>query len=191
MILAVFLLAVSVLWQRCWRQHEEQRKRGVLHAQFAAMLPGALSFEKMAPAGDDQTVRRSGPYLMREVHRGLDPQGKTVGYIVRFRGRGYQNDIEGMLALNASAQQILRLAITESAESPHENLFEDSPEFVRQFQGFDCRSPLTLMRPGDDGIHAITGASISSQIVVRFMNECIQSLKTRVQLDGTSAGSAG
>jgi|TARA_Y100000310_G_scaffold345699_2_gene468482 Na+-translocating ferredoxin:NAD+ oxidoreductase RnfG subunit len=186
-VLAIFLLTVTVIWQRFWQRYAEEREQGILEAQLTTMLDRAVDFEKIALGGGDQIVKRSSPPSMRDAFRVLDSQGKTVGYVIRFRGQGYQNDIEGMLVTNASARKILRLSITESREWPHKNLFEQSSAFIRQFQNYDCKSPLRLMLPDDEGIHAITGASISSQIVVRFMNECIQALKIHLQSESKQA----
>ena len=180
-LLAIALLTLTAMWQRSWQRTAEERKERLLEAQLSTMVERAVDFEQMVLRVDGQPVRRSRSGRVTIAYRALDDGGKTIGYVIPFKGKGYQNDIEGMLALNASAQKILRLTITESRESPDENLFQRSQAFIQQFQGVDCRSPVRLMLPADEGIHAITGSSISSQIVVRFLNEHIQALKSHLQ----------
>ena len=125
-----------------------------------------------------------------DAYRARDSHGKTAGYIIRFKGPGHQDDIEGLLVLDASVRKIVRLTITESKESPQKDLFGRTPDRLR-FQGVFCGKPVRLALPWDEGIHAITGASISSKIVVRYMNECITALKAYLQSESKKTGRTG
>ncbi len=180
-LLAMALLVSTAIWQRSWGRATEQRREQVLRSQLSAMVDGAVDFRKMALHAASQPVRRSASARVTTAYRAVDGRGDTIGYVVPFRGKGYQDDIEGMIAVNATAQEILRLAIIESRETPETKLFARSQDFIHQFQGIDCRSPVRLMFPADKGIHAITGASISSQLVVRLLNEHIRALKSHLQ----------
>ena len=180
-LLAIALLILAAIWQRSWQPTAEERKERLFEAELSTMVESAVDFEQMVLRVDSQPVRRSSPRRVVTAYRALDGGGRTIGYVIPFKGQGYQYDIEGMVAVNATSQNILRLTITESRDSPDENLFQRSQDFIQQFQGVDCRTPVRLMLPSDKGIHAITGSSISSQIVVRFLNENIQALKSHLQ----------
>ena len=190
-LLAIALMTLTGIWQRSWKHAAEREKEGILKVGFSTMVDGAVDFEKMVLHAGSESVRRSASARATTVYRAVDSTDDTIGYVIPFRGKGYQDDIEGMIAVNASAQKILRLALTISRESPEKNLFERSQVFIHQFQGVDCRSPVRLMLPADKGIHAITGASISSQIVVRLLNEHIQALKNHLEQTKNRAEGTG
>ena len=190
-LLAIALLILAAIWQRSWQPTAEERKERLFEAELSTMVESAVDFEQMVLRVDSQPVRRSSPRRVVTAYRALDGGGRTIGYVIPFKGQGYQYDIEGMVAVNATSQNILRLTITESRDSPDENLFQRSQDFIQHFQGVDCRSPVRLMLPSDKGIHAITGSSISSQIVVRFLNEQIQALKNHLQQANEQAKGTG
>ncbi len=180
-LLAIILMTLTGIWHASWKHVAEREEERILQVRFSTMVDGAASFRKMALRAGDRSVRRSAPARVTTAYRAVNSRGDVVGYIIPFKGRGYQDDIEGMVAVNVSARKILRLVLTGSRESPETDLFARSGEFIDQFQGVDCRSPVRLMLPADKGIHAITGASVSSRIVVRLVNEHIQILKSHLQ----------
>ncbi len=180
-LLAIALLVSTTIWHRSWRRATEQRRDQVLNSELSSMVDGAMDFKKITLRVGIQPVRRSASARVSTAYRAVDGTGDTIGYVIPFRGQGYQDDFEGMIAVDASAQKILRVAITGSRESPEINLFDRSQDFIQQFRGLDCRSPVRLMFPAENGIHAITGASISSHIVVRLLNEHIRTLKSHLQ----------
>ncbi len=183
-LLAAAMLALTIFCQRFWQQSIEDRKQESLKSRLETMIFDAADFQKITLDVNGRTVRPSRSSLMTSSYRATDSRGQTLGFIILFAGRGFQSDIEGLVALNASGDKVLRLIITESQESPHKQLFEEYPQFIKQFQGVDCTSPMRLMHPQDRGLHAISGASISSQIVVRFLNECIAALQRHLQTAG-------
>ncbi len=190
-LLSVVLLALTVLWQRHWQSVAEKRAEQSLKKELRAMVDGAADFKKISLRGASHTIRRSKPPCMSIAYRAVDSQGKTIGYVVPFKGHGYQHDIVGMLAVDASAKKTLRLRLTEVRESPGENLFKDPSEFIHQFRDVECNAPLRLTPRDDKGIHAVSGASISSQIIVRLVNECIQAVRAHLQASTKQARRTG
>ncbi len=122
-LLSVVLLAVTVLWQQHWKRAVEKRAERLLKKELSAVVDEAADFEKVSLRGESHTIRRAAPPCMQTAYRAVDGQGKTIAYVIPFKGHGYQHDIVGMLAVDASAQKILRLRLTEARESPGENLF--------------------------------------------------------------------
>ena len=128
---------------------------------------------------------------MDHVYRAIDRQGETLGYVIAFRGPGYQNEIEGMVVVDPTVTRILRLTIVESWESPEADLFREHSDFLDQFRTAEVHSPLRLISPAEEGIHAITGASISSQIIVRFVNESLSALRSQLRQAGQQPENTG
>lgn len=182
-LLSVVLLAVTVPWQQYWKRAAEEQAEQSLKKELSALVDGAADFEEVSLRGESHTIRRSGPPCMQTAYRAMDAQGKTIAYVIPFKGHGYQHDIVGMLAVDAAAQKILRLRLTEVRESPGEDLFKESSEFIHQFRDVECSAPLRLVPKEDEGIHAVSGASISSQIIVRLVNECIQAVRAHLQAE--------
>ncbi len=190
-LLSVVLLAVTVLWQQHWKRAVEKRAERLLKKELSAVVDEAADFEKVSLRGESHTIRRAAPPCMQTAYRAVDGQGKTIAYVIPFKGHGYQHDIVGMLAVDASAQKILRLRLTEARESPGENLFGESSEFIHQFREIECNAPLRLTPRDDEGIHAVSGASISSQIIVRLVNECIQAVRAHLQAEAKQTRRTG
>ncbi|MDP6356918.1 MAG: FMN-binding protein [Planctomycetota bacterium] len=190
MLLAIALLAATVIWQRHWQPRISEKERQTLESLLIATLDDAVDFQKLDLLSAEPAIERSGPSNLMDAYRARDGHGKTAGYIIRFKGPGHQDAIEGLLVLDATVRKIVRLTITEAKESPQKDLFERSPERLR-FQGVFCGKPVRLALPWDEGIHAITGASISSKIIVRYMNECITALKAYLQSETKQTGRTG
>jgi Na+-translocating ferredoxin:NAD+ oxidoreductase RnfG subunit len=180
-ILALALLVLSAAWERVWHGVAENRRRVALESRVNSMLDGTAGLEPMTLRVADRTVRPSRSTSVNHVYRAIDRQGETLGYVIVFRGPGYQNEIEGILAVDSAVTRILGLTIAESWESPEADLFREPSDFLDQFRTAEVRSPLRLMSPAEEGIHAITGASISSQIIVRFVNESLSALRSQLQ----------
>lgn len=106
-----------------------------------------------------------------------DAHGRILGYVARFRGPGFQHALAGTVAVDACRERILAVTVTESHESPAEDLFERHPWFLEQIAGQPARAPLRLVPAPAPGVHAISGASISSHLLVRLVNESLAALR--------------
>jgi len=181
LILALVLLALSAVWERAWHGVAEKRRRGALEPRINTVVDGAASLEPMTLSGVNRTVRPARSPSVDHVYRAIDRRGATLAYVIAFSGPGYQNEIEGLVVVDSAVTRILRLTIVESWESPEADLFGEHSDFLDQFRTAELRSPLRLMSRAEEGIHAISGASISSQIIVRFVNESLSALRSELR----------
>ena len=103
------------------------------------------------------------------VYRVADRTGQHVGWAVPAQGQGYADTIKLIVGLTPRADEIMGIKVIYNQETPGlGNKITDKP-FRRQFAGkaADVRLVAVQKAAGlaDEEIHAITGATISSEAV--------------------------
>lgn len=119
------------------------------------------------------TERTAGDGTTFYVQRGTD--GNDVAYAVPFTGSGLWGTIRGFLAVTANADRIVGIVFTEQQETPGLGGRIDEPAFKEQFRGVAI-SPATKIAyglNGDKEIDAVTGATITSNAVMRILNDTL------------------
>jgi electron transport complex protein RnfG len=137
----------------------EQNKLQETLGQISALVPGA---ETGVPETLDGT----------RVYRALTAGKQTAGWVLPARGQGFADTIELLIGLNAEATQITGLYVLEQKETPGLGDNIRAPGFQSQFKGKPAGS-LQVVKTGKSGphdIHALTGATISSDSVVKIVN---------------------
>ncbi len=121
----------------------------------------------------------------RVVFKGLDKEGKLVGYAFVSEGSGYQGIIKIMTGIDQKLQKLTGIYILESVETPGLGAKITSSDFRNQFKGV-CVVPQIDYVKGKkpekpNEIQAITGATISSRSVVKILNSTIEYIKEVVK----------
>lgn len=163
---ALALLSVCALWHASFEPFRQERRGRWLEAPAAALIAGGRRVEPIV----------LGP-AARPAWRVLDGSGRPLGYVVPFEGPGFQQRVAGAVAVDAACERTLAVAVFDAHESPTEDLFERHPWFLAQLAGHSCRSPIRLAPRAASGVHAISGASVSSHLLVRHVNEAVGALK--------------
>jgi len=173
------LLAVTnAAWQPRIRQNEIDK----FNRLVGAMLPGAKSFEAL-----DQTIPvdvGKGQTYEAEVKKGLDEEGKLVGWAFVCQGSGFADKIKLVVATDAAFDKMAGFGVLSSNETPG---FGDkinkkgAGSFQSQFWGVPVTT-LELTKTGDAAaidsqIVAISGATITSQAVVDTLNNFLLPIK--------------
>jgi hypothetical protein len=172
------MLLASALWEAALRPAARRLERRRVALRAAAVVPGTTVCEEVPLDGDRRgPVRRAHAPVARVALRAMDASGRTLGYVVPFRGDGFQHEIQGLLAVTPQLDRILSLTIDESRDSARGDLFENAGPFLSQFSSRVSSGPVLLVPRGIPGIHAISGASISSQLLVRLVNESRERLR--------------
>lgn len=126
-----------------------------------------------------------------------DKDGNQLGWAVIAETSGFADRIRLMVGLSADRSEITGVAVLESRETPGLGERIREADFLAQFAERPTDVPLEFVRPGqtaEQSIDAISGATISSNAVVRAVNECVASFMdqsgVRSKADGiTGAGS--
>jgi len=107
-------------------------------------------------------------------YKGLDSDGKLVGYTFTCEKEGYGGIIRTMVGID-TLSQISGIKVISQQETPGLGANCTSPEFTEQFIGKD---PKQLMVKKDGGeIEAITGATITSRAITDAIREKFSQIK--------------
>ena len=99
--------------------------------------------------------------------------GEVLGYAVPFTNSGLWGTIRGWLAVTPDLTEVQGLVFTEQNETPGLGGRITEQWFTDQFRGLrlDTDTPLTYGTQGDLEIDAITGATSTSNAVLRILND--------------------
>ncbi len=141
-----------------------------LNREMQALLTTAKTFEYDAE---------------KQVYVGKDADGKTAGYALTAEGGGFADKIGLLIATDAAAEHVLGIVVLSSSETPGFGDQATKPEFKNQFIGAPT-TKLAVAKDGDRGvvddtIIAITGATITSEAVVKIVNDAVIALKEKLK----------
>ncbi len=99
--------------------------------------------------------------------------GETLGYAVPFAGGGLWGTIRGWLAVSPGMEEIQGLVFTDQNETPGLGGRIVERWYTDQFRGvkIDMPEPLRYGTTAEGSLDAITGATQSSNAVLRILNE--------------------
>ena len=159
----------------------EDQQRLANTASYKVVVPEADHFENVAAIDRAIEDLDGGVYgagfgraYIRETVAGVDAEGHTVGYAIRVTSSdGFDGDIT--LVVGVTVEGVLNgISFTELNETPGMGMRCAEPAFKDQFNNRSAAS-FRLNKSGasdnsDDGIDAVSGASISSSAVVNAVN---------------------
>lgn len=107
--------------------------------------------------------------------------GQLQGYAVPFVGQGFWDDIEGVIGIAPDKRTIKGVDFYEQNETPGLGARIDEDEFRKQFVGKtieDTDQPIGIVpaaqTPGNNEVHAVTGATQTSVRLETLMNRDIR-----------------
>ncbi len=117
---------------------------------------------------------------LEQIFLGFTDSGERIGFAVAYGEPGFQDIVRIIFGYDRTEQTLLGMKVLESKETPGlGDKIEKDTSFVNQFDG--ALSPLTGVKArestGDPHeIDMITGATISSRVVIRIINNQIERL---------------
>ncbi len=149
-------------------------------------------FELETEGGPDEILERFESAVAPETlagieiyaHLGEDEQ--VLAYAVPFTGAGLWGTMHGYLGVTPEFDQITGLVFTEHNETPGLGARIDEREYLEQFRGLEIIGELAYGPAGGDQLDAITGATSTSNAVLRILNNLIDQkiAELEVALDG-------
>jgi Na+-translocating ferredoxin:NAD+ oxidoreductase subunit G len=134
---------------------------------------GALSAEP--PDGVD-TLR------VDRVFQGFDATGRSIGFAVAGGQPGFADVVRVIFGYDPTEREVLGMKVLESKETPGlGDKIEKDLAWVESFRG--RRAPLAGVKPGRETgdaaeVRLITGATISSRVVIGVINQRVEELHT-------------
>lgn len=124
------------------------------------------------------------------VYAGKSEDGSLVGYAVYASGTGFQDTITMMFGTDIEVKKLTRLTILKQTETPGLGAnIEREDLFLRFWEDRDLQKDLTLHKPAAGSpneltsteINTITGATISSEAVLKIVNLSLEKLKEKIE----------
>jgi electron transport complex protein RnfG len=118
------------------------------------------------------------------VYKLFDKNNDMTGYAILVSGNGYQGQIKILAITDTTFNAIEGIQIIESSETPGLGAKINEDSFKKQFKGIKLREPLECVKEKatkENGILAISGATISSKAVVSILNEKLFSIKSQLK----------
>lgn len=161
-------------------------------SQAAAARERALlnAFDLLDEGSNEEVAARFAERVERrvvdevELYQRLSERGEVDAYAVPFGGAGLWGSIEGYLAVSADFREVIGLTFTAQNETPGLGGRIDEPPYRNQFRGLAI-APGQAIRYGDnDGtrLDAVTGATLSSNAVLRILNEVLTDLLPELEV---------
>lgn len=133
--------------------------------------------EVLTLASEFQPVKSDSDTLL---YKGLDEEGKLVGYVFTCEEEGYGGIIQTMVGID-TLFQISGIKVISQQETPGLGANCTTPEFTEQFIG---KNPEVLMVKKDGGeIEAISGATITSRAITDAIREKFSIIKKTITKD--------
>ena len=109
--------------------------------------------------------------------------GTPAGWVVKTKGQGYADKIELLVGMDADAGKVTGLFILDQKETPGlgNKIVEEA--WRAQYSNKETTTPFKVVKQGKGGVNeidAISGATISSKAVTKFVNQAVSDLKPRV-----------
>ncbi len=148
---------------------EENRLREERQAVFS-VLPNVADYRVIEKRIDKKDVVK--------IFRGVDKDGKLVGYAFLASGPGFQGIITMMVGLNVDMKHLTGLKVLEQVETPglgdkiREKWFED------QFKELSIEPKIEYIKnrkpEKPNQIQSITGATITTKAVTNIINKRVR-----------------
>jgi len=171
-----------------WRQRIVDNEIKKFNDLAGAMITSADNF-KVAVVGKDMLIKIKGKGVPTEIKQALDASGNTLGWAFVAEGSGFADKIRLVVTVDKSFEKICGFGVLSSNETPG---FGDKVKtetfFPDQFKGAPA-AEFALSRIGDNKlidseIIAITGATVTSESVVKILNNFISQVKTQMKEKG-------
>ncbi len=111
------------------------------------------------------------------------PIGGIYGIAVPFTGSGLWGTIKGYLAVSSDFKEIAGIVFTEQQETPGLGGRIDELLYKEQFRGVPITgAKIVYGKNGDKEIDAVTGATITSNSVLRIVNDVLDNTLPKLEV---------
>jgi len=149
-----------------------------LEAAIFRVLPGARSREALVFQRGELVPVQAGAADAsggEAVYAGYDEAGRRIGFAIPAEGPGFQDTIELIYGYDPARRRIVGMQVLESRETPGlgDKIIKDQ-DFVSSFSDLGVTPEVVVVRRGrsrDNEVDAISGATISSNAVVKIIND--------------------
>jgi electron transport complex protein RnfG len=164
----------------------EQNK---INKKMAELITDANDFVLVL---DDVVIQLSKSKTVKtDIYKAIDAKGNTIGFAYIAEGPGFADKIKLVIAVDAKLTKFYGFKVLSSNETPG---FGDriKDEFYNSQYAGAPFGDFELVKTGDDKkidseIVAISGATVSSEAVLRIFNSYTDKIKEKMQAEGLIA----
>ena len=132
-----------------------------------------------------QIPGKKGKILRTDIYEAFDIDGNCIGFAFVAEGAGFQDKIKLVIAVDRKCEKFFGFKVLSSNETPGFGSKINESFFGEQFQGAPA-GKMELVKTGeantiDSEIVAITGATVSSEAVVKIFNKYIDKVREKVE----------
>ncbi len=174
------LIAVT---NAAWSPRIEQSEKDKLNNLMTGLITEARNFQ--ITIEDVEVPGKKGKITKTDIYQALDDSGSSAGFAFVAIGPGFADKIKLVIAVDANCENFLGFKVLSSNETPGfgDRIKEDY--FGNQFEKAPAQE-LQLEKTGDpetidSEIVAISGATVSSEAVVKIFNTYIDRVKQQLQ----------
>ena len=147
----------------------QANKEKELKEAIFVVLPEAKDFKLLEKTSGAEKVT---------IYKGIDATGNPVGIAFKADGGGFQGNIGIMVGLDLDYLKLKGIKILDQVETPGLGNRINEPEFEGQFKGVEISPKVEYIKnrkpEKPNQIQAITGATISSDAVVKNINNAVK-----------------
>ena len=176
------LLAIA---NAAWSPRIEQNRINKLNALAGRLIPDAdfVPLEELGVVIEVTSLK--GGKKKVDVYKAMAGE-ECLGWTINAVGPGFQDKIELIIAVDKDFKTIAGFDVLASNESPGTGDKIKGDKFRNRFKGKPA-AKLELIKSGkvkDNEILAISGATISSEFVVKIINHYIKEVREEMQRKG-------
>jgi electron transport complex protein RnfG len=176
------LLAIA---NAAWSPRIEQNRINKLNALAGRLIPGAdfVPLEKSGVVIEVNSLK--GDRKKVDVYKAVSGE-QCLGWSFNAVGPGFQDKIELIIAVDKDFETIAGFDVLVCNESPNTGDKIKEGEFRDQFEGKPAAKlePIKSGKAKDNEILTISGATISSEAVVKIINHYINEIREEMQKKG-------
>lgn len=191
-----WLLLVSAVLFGCllaslnaaWQPQIQQNEVNKFNQLAGDLLAGAERFETAIEAVPVDIGK--GKTYNVQVKKGTDTVGNLIGWAFVIEGSGFADKIKLVVGVDAAFEKLAGFGVLSSNETPGfgDKITIKDGFYQSQYKGAPV-AELTLSKTGDaekiDGeIIAISGATVTSEAVVKVLNMFLMPIKEKMQENG-------
>ncbi len=177
------LLAIA---NAAWSPRIEQNRINKINALAGRLIPEAEDFVPLDKMGIEiEITSLKGKKKKVDVYKAMAGE-ECFGWSFNAVGPGFQDKIELIIAVDKDFKTIAGFDVLASNESPGTGDKIKEKDFRKQFEDKSA-AKLELIKSGeakDNKILAISGATISSEAVVKIINHYMKEVKEEMQRKG-------
>lgn len=187
LIVASFCFGLLIATTNAWLSPRIiQNEKNKLYVRMAGLIRDANNFE-VAIEGVE-IAGKKGRVTKTDIYKAVDGNGDSVGYAFVAVGPGFADKIKLVIAVDSKCEKFFGYKVLASNETPGfgDKIKEDY--LGNQFNGAPA-DKMHLVKTGDSQkidseIVAITGATVSSEAVIKIFNAHIDTVRKQLREKG-------